>query len=68
MSEYKQAPLTGKAFRLSKQTKRLLALMPFKDEHQRGEYRRAMIAAEYAAKQVVKSAVKRDGKTATVQG
>lgn len=66
MSEYKQAPLTNKAFRLSKQTKRLLALLPFKDAHQRGAFRRAMIAAEHAAKQVVKTG-KRDGKTAPAQ-
>lgn len=66
MSEYKQAPLTGKAFRLSKSAKRAVALLPFADAHQRGDYRRMMIAAEYSASQAIKSGGKRD-KQATVQ-
>ena len=37
-----------KNFRLSKTSKRMLALMPFKDEHERGSFKRLMIEAELA--------------------
>jgi hypothetical protein len=57
---YKVAPLTGKAFRLSKQAKRLCALGKFKDAHDRGAYRRAMVVAEYTAQQAVKSTGRRN--------
>ena len=40
-----------KNFRLSKTSKRMLALMKFKDEHARGEFKRMMIDAELARAQ-----------------
>ena len=39
----------GPNFKLSKRTKTVLALGKFKDEHDRGAYKRAMIQAELAA-------------------
>ncbi len=39
----------SKTFKLSKRTKTVLALGKFKDEHDRGAYKRAMIQAELAA-------------------
>lgn len=39
---------TDKNFRLSKTSKRMLALMQFKDEHDRGAFKRLMIEAEVA--------------------
>jgi hypothetical protein len=45
-------------YKMSKQTKTSLALGRFKDEHQRGAWKRAMIDAELQAKVVVKPAKK----------
>ena len=39
----------GPNFKLSKRTKTVLALGKFKDEHDRGAYKRAMIQAEITA-------------------
>lgn len=39
----------GPNFKLSKRTKTVLALGKFKDEHDRGAYKRAMIQAELNA-------------------
>jgi len=40
-----------KNFRLSKTSKRMLALMQFKNEHDRGAFKRLMIDAELAKAQ-----------------
>ena len=40
-----------KNFRLSKTSKRMLALMQFKNEHDRGAFKRLMIDAELARAQ-----------------
>lgn len=37
------------SFRMSKQTKRFMALLPFKDEHERGAFKRSAIQAQLAA-------------------
>jgi len=39
---------TDKNFRLSKTSKRMLALMRFKDKHDRGAFKRLMIDGEVA--------------------
>jgi hypothetical protein len=56
--------ITGKAFRLKKSTKRLLALHSFTDADQRAAFRRAMIAAQVAEMTVVKRDKKEFGKAA----
>jgi hypothetical protein len=43
----------GKNFKMSKQTKRNLT--QFIDAHERGAYKRAMIQAQLASEQVIKS-------------
>ena len=40
--------MTDKNFKLSKTAKRMLALMRFKDEHDRGSFKRLMVDAEVA--------------------
>jgi len=40
---------TDKNFRLSKRTKTLLALLPFKDQEERNIFKRQMIHAEWSA-------------------
>jgi hypothetical protein len=52
---------TGPTFKLSKATKTSLALGKFKDEHARGQWRRAMIDAEYTASIVPKITKKERG-------
>lgn len=37
------------SFKMSKQTKRFLALLPFKDQHERGAFKRSAIQAQLAA-------------------
>lgn len=37
------------SFKMSKQTKRFLALLPFKDAHERGAFKRSSIQAQLAA-------------------
>ena len=43
------------SYKMSAQTKRSLALSKFKDEHHRGQWKRAMIDAELNAKIVPKT-------------
>jgi len=43
---------TGKDFRLSKEAKRMLALMPFKSNEDRNNFKRAMIDAEATAERI----------------
>lgn len=50
--------ITGKAWKMKKQTKRFLA--SFTDAHARGEFRRSMIAAQVASEVVVKSRAERE--------
>jgi hypothetical protein len=61
--------ITGKAFRLKKSTKRMLALQSFVDADQRAAFRRAMIEAQVAESVVVKARDKneRPGRTPAAQ-
>ena len=43
------------SFRMSKQTKRFMALLPFKDEHERGAFKRSSIQAQLAAESAAKA-------------
>jgi hypothetical protein len=43
------------SFKMSKQTKRFLALLPFKDQHERAAFKRSSIQAQLAAEQVVRT-------------
>lgn len=43
------------SFRMSKQTKRFLALLPFKDQNERGAFRRSAVQAQLAAEVAAKS-------------
>lgn len=40
---------TGKDFKLAKSTKRMMALLPFKDQGERNSFKRGMIDAQAAA-------------------
>jgi hypothetical protein len=40
---------TDKNFRMSKTTKTLLALLPFKNQEQRNDFKRAMVQAQLAS-------------------
>jgi alkyl sulfatase BDS1-like metallo-beta-lactamase superfamily hydrolase len=40
---------SNSTFKLSKQTKRLAALLPFRDQHDRNEFKRGMIDAQLSA-------------------
>ncbi len=51
-------------YKMTKTTKRSLALGRFKTEHQRHEWKRAMIGAELAAESARRSNGKSRGKTA----
>ena len=51
---------TNAAFRLSKQSKRFMALMPFKDQDQRDGFRHMMIEAQILGNTIVKSAKERN--------
>lgn len=42
-------------FKMSKQTKRFLALLPFKDQHDRAAFKRSSIQAQLASEVVVRS-------------
>lgn len=42
---------TSGTFKINKQTKRYMALGKFKDEHDRGHFKRMMIEAQVAAEQ-----------------
>jgi hypothetical protein len=53
---------TNATFRLSKQAKRFLALMPFKDQDQRDGFRHMMIEAQVLGNAIVKSAKERNNK------
>lgn len=39
---------------MTKQTKRFLALLPFKDQHERAAFKRSSIQAQLAAEQAVR--------------
>jgi hypothetical protein len=56
--------ISGKAFRLSKTSKRALALRPFRDAEHRAHYRRCMIEAQVAASVIVKREKKEFGASA----
>ena len=43
------------SFRMSKQTKRFLALLPFKDQHERGAFKRSAIDAQLTAEAAAKA-------------
>lgn len=43
------------SFRMSKQTKRFLALLPFKDQHARGEFKRSSIHAQLVGEQMART-------------
>jgi|688.fasta_scaffold459678_1 hypothetical protein len=49
---------TTASFRLSKYAKRLIALLPSRNEHERGAFKRMMIEAEVAAS--IRPVVKRE--------
>jgi hypothetical protein len=51
---------TNATFRLSKQAKRFLALMPFKDQEQRHGLRHMMIEAQVIGNTIIKSAKERN--------
>ena len=51
---------TNATFRLSKQAKRFLALMPFKDQDQRDGFRHMMIESQVMGNTIVKSAKERN--------
>jgi len=51
---------TNATFRLSKQTKRFLALMPFKDQDQRDGLRHMMIEAQVMGNTIIKSSKERN--------
>ena len=53
---------TNATFRLSKQSKRFMALMPFKDQDQRHGFRHMMIEAQVLGNAIVKSAKERNNK------
>ena len=53
---------TNATFRLSKQSKRFTALMPFKDQYQRHGFRHMMIEAQVLGNAIVKSAKERNNK------
>lgn len=50
----RKARITNKTFRMSKNTKRMLALHSFRDADQRADFRRSMIEAQVASSVVVK--------------
>lgn len=45
---------TGKDFRMTKETKRMLALMPFKTNEDRNNFKRAMIDAQATEERVAR--------------
>ena len=47
-----------KDYRMTKQTKRMLALMPYKDKEMRSQFKRMMIEAEVAAERSRREALK----------
>lgn len=51
-----------KDYRMSASTKRMLALMPFKDNHARSQFKRMMIEAEVVAERSRKEALKSKSK------
>lgn len=51
---------SDKNFRMAKQTKRLLALTPFKSAEDRNSYKRAMIGAQLALEQASRAPLKRE--------
>jgi len=51
---------TNATFRLSKTTKRMLALLPFKNDEQRHSFRHMMIEAQVLGGMVVKSSKERN--------
>jgi len=53
---------TNAAFRLSKQAKRFLALMPFKDQDQRDGFRHMMIESQVMGNTIVKSSKERNNR------
>jgi hypothetical protein len=53
---------TSSTFKLSKQTKTILALMKFKNDQDRHGFKNAMIDAQVAASIVPRSAKERDAK------
>ena len=50
-----------KNFRMSSTTKAMLALGKFKDAHERGQWKRAMIQAQLAAEAARKAPLKKKG-------
>ena len=51
---------TNAAFRLSKQAKRFLALMPFKGQEQRDGFRHMMIESQVMGNTIIKSSKERN--------
>ena len=49
---------TTASFKLSKYAKRMIALLPFTDQHQRGAFKQMMIGAQVAAS--IRPAIKRN--------
>lgn len=49
-----QMKKTGKDFRMNKEVKRMLALLPFKDKEARSNFKRAMIDAQATAEYVIR--------------
>ena len=49
-----------KNFKMSKTTKRMLALMPFRDQADRNDFKRAMIGAQLAEEAAKRQSLKRD--------
>lgn len=43
---------TDKNFKISKQTKRMMALFKFKDQHDRGAFRKSMVEAQAASEKI----------------
>ena len=51
---------TDKNFRLSKTTKRMLALMPFNNQEERNNFKRAMISAQLSEETAKRTPLKRE--------
>jgi hypothetical protein len=51
---------TDKNFRLSKTTKRMLALLPFRDQEDRNAFKRAMISAQLSEETANRAPLKRE--------
>lgn len=46
--------ITDKNFKMNKETKRMLALMPFKNQEARNNFKRAMVEAQATSERVVR--------------